>query len=325
MILFLFAFLIFVPILAGYPVRKILEPGGKGLLDTGLLGVLTLLMTSGGVQLVLLLLKRSFSEYEKIYPLLLCVLSLTGLLLLALDIKNHRGTQKLSERLKGFYRSWFQSRGALVFCVLTVITVLLCFVRICAGAPDISNDFTLETIRTTLGTDTIYRYHSLTGQEIAEGMPIRQQILTLPFFLAFLSDVFHVEAAFLTYKLFPCYVLLLTMAVYGSWSSLLFPKQREKQIGFLLLVSVLILVGDYANMAPAALLLHQGFTGNALFAGVVLPFAMYLCMKKKWIMALSCVGAEVFLIWTTYGLGFSVLVLLLSALLQLRRKQPRRE
>lgn len=320
MTILLLAFLIFIPLLAGYPVRKILEPGTKGMLDTGILGVLTLLVTSGSLQLLLLLLKRPFSDYEKIYPLLLLLLALTGSVLLVLDLRSGKTKQKTWERLKGFCRSWGQNRESLIFSIAVLVLLLLCVTRILTETPDISDDFTLETMKTTLSTDTIYQYNSLTGMVIEEGMPIRQQILTLPFFLAFLSDIFHVDAAALLYKIFPCYVLVLALLVYGRWASFLFQKQRERQSGFLMLVSLLILVGDYAGMAPASLMLHQGFTGNALCAGVVIPFAICLCMQKRWIMALGCVGAELFLVWTTYGFGYSVLVMVFFGLLSVSDK-----
>jgi len=90
-------------------------------------------------------------------------------------------------------------------------------------------------------------------------------------------------------------------------------NRRDMQSGFLFLISFMIFVGDYAGAAPAALLLHQGFTGNAMCAAVVIPFAIYLCMKGKWLAAFLCVVAELFLIWTTYGLGYCVLVIVLFA------------
>ena len=100
----------------------------------------------------------------------------------------------------------------------------------------------------------------------------------------------------------------------------MFWKKRERQAGFLFLIGLLVFVGDYAYAAPAALLLHQGFTGNAICAGVIIPFAIYSCMSKKWLLACLCVASELFLIWTTYGLGYCVWVIALFLVIELVRK-----
>ena len=304
-----------IPFLAGYPVRKILDPQEKSLGAAYLCGVLTLFLVSGALQLLLMLLHRPFTLYERIYPLLLLALSVAGLCLAAADGRRVRQERGWWERFRGFVRSWFRSRESQVFSILTLLVLLLCGLRIWYGTPDVRGDFTMETLRTTLETDTIYEYNSLTGLKLSEGMPIRQQILTVPFFLAFLTDFFHLPATLLVYRIFPCIVLLWTALVYARWGSLLFSKQREKESAFLFLVCVLLLAGDYAALAPASLLLHQGFTGNAVCAGVVLPFVMYLCMKKKWLAAVYGAAAEVFLVWTTYGLGFSAWCILIFGIL----------
>lgn len=312
--------LLAVPFFAGYVVRKVLEPSGRGIVDTYLFGVLTLLAASGALQLPLLLMQKSFSLYEKIYAILILILSVTGLVLFTLSMwSTWCGKQERNplEQVKMFWRSWFRNKVSFVFCILTVVVFGLCMLRVFIELPDVSGDFTLETILTTLSTDTIYQYNSFTGQVIGEGMPIRQQILTLPFFLAFLSDVFKVDVGLLVYKGFPCMVLFWTALVYVRWGSLLFSKQREKESAFLFVVSIMLLAGDYAKLATASLLLHQGFTGYALCAGFVIPYALYLCLKGKWLPAFLCVGAELFLIWTTYGLGYSALVIAVCALLKL--------
>lgn len=320
MILLLLLFLIIVPFLVGQPARKVLDYKGRGVVDTYLCGVMVMFALSGVLHLLMMFLNHPFSDYEKIYPIILLAVALVGILLVVLDIKKDNAELSRKERFMGFWRSWFQSRESQIFCALTVIVLLLCVVRILVGTPDVTGDFTLETIQTTLSTDSIYQYNSLTGMAIEEGMPIRQQILTMPFFLAFLSDVFKVEASVLLYKIFPCYTLLLTILVYTRWAGVLFVKQRERQTGFLFIISVLLFLGDYAQAAPAALMLHQGYTGNAVCAGVVIPFAIYACMSKKWLLACLCVAAELFLIWTTYGLGYCVLVILLFVLIEVGGK-----
>lgn len=307
-------FLIIVPFFIGCVVRKLTDPFGEGCVDTYLSGVLTLFALSGSVQLFLVLGQKGFVEYIIIYVTLLFLLFIPGILLFGVEIRKKRRERTFTERFKGFCRSWFVDRASQIFSFLTILVFLVCFVRVVFGTVDLRGDFTLETVQTTLETDTIYEYNSFTGQVLKEGMPIRQKILTMPFFLAMLCEICQVDPSILVYRVFPCFVLIWTILMYARWGSLLYSKQREKESGFLLLIGVLLLFGDYARLSPAALLLHQGFTGNAFCAAVVIPYCIYLCMKEKWVLALLCIATEIFLIWTTYGFGYCFLIVLFFAM-----------
>jgi len=311
------AFLIFAPFFIGQPVRKIADLRGRGVVDTYICGVMTMFAISGVLHFFVMFTNRRFADYLKFYPVILAGLIAVGFVLTIFDIKKNNAEFSIKARLIAFFKSWFKGKELQIFAMLTLVTLLLCALRIVTGTPDVSGDFTLETIRTTLQTDSIYQYNSLTGKLLEEGMPIRQQILTMPFFLTFLSEFFEVGISLVLYKIFPCYTLFLTALVYSRLAATLFVKQKEKQLIFMFIISFMLLVGDYAAMAPAALVLHQGFTGNSLCAAVVIPFAVYACMNRKWLMACLCVATELFLIWTTYGLGFSVLVISLFVIIEI--------
>lgn len=313
----LIAFLTIAPFLLGQPVRKILDRGGKGVVDTYICGVMTMFAISGVLHFFVMFTNRPFTFYLKFYPIIIAVPAIIGVILTLLDIKRNNDEFSVKARIFAFFHSWFKSKELQIFGALTLIVVLLCAVRIITSTPDVTGDFTLETIRTTLQTNSIYQYNSLTGQVLQEGMPIRQQILTLPFFQAFLSEFSGVDVTLLLYKVFPCYTLALAVLVYSRFAGTIFVKQKEHQMIFMFIISFMLFVGDYAQAAPAALMLHQGFTGNALCAGVIIPFAIYACMNRKWLLALVCVAAELFLIWTTYGLGFSVLVIFIFAVIEI--------
>ncbi len=309
--------LLIVPFFLGQPVRKVIDHGGKGATDTYICGVMTMFVLSGVLHFFVMFTNRPFSQYVRLYLIAISLLMLIGVVVTVFDVKKCGREYSVKARTFAFFRAWFKGREAMLFTVLTLIMLILCMVRILAGEPDITGDFTLETIRTTLQTDSIYRYNSLTGMILTEGMPIRQQILTLPFCLAFLSEFFGVELTLVVHKIFPCFVLLLGFLVYSRLAGILFERDKTKQIIFMFVICFMILVGDYAHAVPAALMLHQGFTGNALCAGVVVPFVVYACLRRKWLIAVLCVVAELFLVWTTYGMGFCVLVILIFALIEI--------
>lgn len=303
-----FLFLVIVPFFVGCTVGKVADPFEYGLLDTYLDGVLMLFVLSGLVQFVTVLFHRAFGEYIIIYAVLLTLLFIPGVFLFGWGMRKDGKNKIFLEKGKGFFRFWFADRASQVLTLLNILIFVFCIARVLFGTVDLHGDFTMETVRTTLETDSIYEYDSFTGQVLNEGMPIRQKILTLPFFLAMLCEIAGVNPGILIYKVFPCFLLMWTAMLCAKWGSLLFPKQREKESGFLMLTGCLLLFGDYAQMAPASLLLHQGFTGNALCALFVIPYTLYLCLRKKWVLSLLCIAAEIFLIWTTYGFGYCFLI-----------------
>ena len=313
----LILFLLFVPFLMGKPICKLLSRDVKGVADAYICGLMTMFAVSGVLHLFVMFTNKSFSYYLKIYPVIVLAMATVGVVLTVIDVKKNNAEFSGKARIVSFCSEWLKNRELLIFSVLNLGVMLLCVTRIVTGQPDVTGDFTLETIKTTLQTDSIYQFNSFTGNLIEEGMPIRQQILTLPFFQLFLSDFFAVEISTFLYKIFPCFVFLWGVLVYSRLAGTLFAKQKERQILFLFIVNFMLLVGDYARMTPAWLVLHQGFTGYAICAHVIIPFAIYLCMKRKWLMAFLCVAAEMFLIWTTYGLGYSVLVIIIFALVEI--------
>lgn len=313
----LILFLLFVPFLIGQPICKMLNRGGKEVVDIYVCGVMTMFVISGVLHLFVMLTNNSFSYYLKMYPIIVFTMAIIGAVLIVFDVKKNKAENSVKPRITGFGSAWLKNGELLMFGVLNLVVMLLCVTRIVTGEPDVTGDFTLETIRTTLQTDSIYQYNSFTGKLIEEGMPIRQQILTLPFFQLFLSDFFCVEIKTVLYKIFPCFVFFWGVLVYSRLAEILFAKQKERQLLFVFIVNFMMLVGDYARMTPAALVIHQGFTGYAICAHVIIPFAICLSMNRKWLMACVCVAAEMFLIWTTYGLGYSVLVIILFALIEI--------
>ena len=303
MIALFIAYLAVIPLFAGMFVRKILEFKGRNLADDYLSGVMSLLVMSGVVQFTAIKLNYSFSWYCRIMIMASVLMALVGAVLsVALQ------TFTLSSLKQGFRDKaraithknniwWLVLVGAIFLCVLARITL---------SSPVLEGDFTLETLNTTVATDSIYKYNALIGQPIEGGMPIRQQILTLPVFLGFLSYIFEVDAGLLVFRLWPCFVAFLCFLCYHRIATHLFPDEFEKRCMCINLFAFMMLVGDCGVMSPTFLLVYKGFTGYCLLANVVLPFLLASLIRKQWGMAALCLAAEVFIVWTTYGFGFGI-------------------
>lgn len=291
-------FLLIIPALMGIPIEAIgsffhkdNRKQGMNFPQSYLLGALLMVVLSGGIQFVVRHTNQPFSLYAIAMAVICVFFSLIGL---GIGIAS--------------FSKWKQEKPETGLLLLCLILFVAGCVRIFMLQPDVTGDFTLETIRTTLSTNTIYEYNSLTGRLIEEGMPIRQEILTLPFFGAFLCRMFGADAQLVVYKVLPCFVLLLSLFTAYFLAEHLFMNNRKSRQIFLLAYGMLLLLGDSSSPMPAYEILHRGFTGSAWVCGFLTSLVLYCCIQKKWLFLLLCLAAEIFLHWTTYGLGFGVLV-----------------
>lgn len=182
-------------------------------------------------------------------------------------------------------------------------------------SPYVTGDITLETVQTILATDTVYQYNPLTGEAFTMGMPSRLKLLVLPVLYAAVAEWTGLPAQTVVCEWIPMVVLCLSYLVYAGWGKLLFPENRENQCRFLLFVAVLYQFGAYAPLSDGMRALQAGFTGESIRALVLLPYVLLSCVQKKWLQAVLGVLAEACIVWTLYGLGYSVLIILCVALI----------
>ena len=62
--------------------------------------------------------------------------------------------------------------------------------------------------------------------------------------------------------------------------------------------------------------LFAGWRGVSIRNAVLIPYTVSLCIRKKYLHALLCVLAEACIVWTHYGLGACLVVILGMALIQ---------
>lgn len=170
-------------------------------------------------------------------------------------------------------------------------------------------DITIETVQTILASDTLYQTNPMTGMPFEAGMPSRLKILVLPTLYAAVCRWTGASPQTVLYEWAPTLVLLLSYLVYSRYACRLFPYDREKQCLFMLFVSVLYLFGTCSPFSDGFCALYAGFTGESIRALVILPYVLLACMEKKWLCAAAGALAELCLVWTLYGLGYSVLVI----------------
>ena len=190
--------------------------------------------------------------------------------------------------------------------------------------PYTAGDITVETVQTMLAANGIYTVNPMTGQAFTAGMPIRLQILVLPTLYAVLCRLTGIPAPLMCYGIIPCIVLLLSYLVYGRWAAYLFPKEGKKQTLFLLFVALVYQLGCYNGAMDGFHLFFGGYRGMAVRAGIILPYALLCTLQKKWKGVILCLLAEICVVWTFYGAGYTAAIVGIVLGIRLVRQVSRR-
>lgn len=182
--------------------------------------------------------------------------------------------------------------------------------------PYIQEDITIETVQTIRSTNTVYEINPLTGSAFTEGMPLRLKILVLPVLYAMLSQWTNLSPQTICYEIVPILVLILSYLVYSRWAVFLFQEDKKKQFLFILFVALIYQFGSYAIVTDSFGLFTMGYTGETIRRAVILPYVLLSALQKKWLRVVLGIMAEACIVWTLYGLGYSVIVLFLVLLIK---------
>lgn len=181
-------------------------------------------------------------------------------------------------------------------------------------------DMTVEAVDNYLRTGILYGENPLTGGVVEEGMPSRLKVLCLPTLYASLCRLLHLTPRFLVWKAVPVVTLLGSYAAYACLGRSLFPGSRRERLLFLVCIALLFWVGSYAPGVDGFGLLTAGWRGETLRGAILVPYAVSLCLRRKYPHAVLCCIAETCVIWTSIGLGACAVVtagLFLAARLRL--------
>lgn len=196
----------------------------------------------------------------------------------------------------------------LLFLLIGLTIVLQIIWNYWMHTPYLEGDITGEIVQTMLVSDEIYTLNPMTGLPFTDGMPMRLKILVPPTLFAALCRWSGLPVQLLVYSIVPSAVLLLSYLVYSRWAAWLFPQEGKKQAIFMLFVILVYQFGCYSGAMDSFLLFFQGYQGAAFRAGVILPYALLSCLKRNWKSVILCLFAEVCVVWTFYGLGYTVVI-----------------
>lgn len=177
------------------------------------------------------------------------------------------------------------------------------------AAPDLQGDMTVETVNSFLYTDGVYTVNPLTGGALTGGMPTRLQILCLPTLYASLCKVTGLTAYTCVTKVIPVAVLCFAYISFAVLGTALFGKSRRNTLIFLLAVAALFWLGLNNPGSEGYRLLSAGFTGTAIRDLILVPLTVGWTLRRKYVYAALCVPAEACIVWTLYGLGICIVLM----------------
>lgn len=244
----------------------------------------------------------SFSVCARFFGLVSGVAGLLGGIMLLQNYfsRRRKKNEKMHKKPSVIYQMLMVLAGILILLQMIIIFMET---EVC-----LEGDMTLETVNSFLVTDKIYQVNPLTGAAFEVGMPLRLKILGLPTLYGSVCYLFHLDTQQMIWHIVPAFVLVCGYLVYFQLGGLLFPKSKERQACFLVLVILLMWAGDYLYGMDGFNILHGGFRGVSLRGMVMIPYTFSLIMRKKWRLVIFCLAAEACVVWTLYGMGACLFV-----------------
>lgn len=132
-------------------------------------------------------------------------------------------------------------------------------------------DAMVETVQTTLLTNTMNEFHPFTRQPLELGVIMSKKIITLPFWYSALSVWTGMNGVDSVWSLGSLTTMLFSLLAFGELAGLLFYRDFRKSWLLVVLLELMYLSGDYYVGAAGYRQLFYGYSGEVIVATVVIP------------------------------------------------------
>lgn len=265
-----------IPYLTGNAYGFVFRKKTMGIVSTYLSGVAIVYALLTAIQLLVVKFKFDFSKTINVYNVLFIVCVVLG------------GVGFLLRLCKDKAVKWdvlLSRKSIWVFGLIVCQGILYIVLK----NPYFENNALLETTGTVMETGTIYEYNAFTGKEALAGFPLSNKLIFLPVFYAYISTLFGVEPAVLFNFVFPVVTFLNFYLVMLLWVQKLGEEHKVKWEMLLLLLLWIVQVGDGWSHSTAFRIFHSGYTGEAIFFGVLLAYSLYALKNKCYLIALTSI------------------------------------
>lgn len=278
MILLMFVCLAGFPFFAGVWLQKTMKRKSGSQIETYLMGVLFLFLLQGAVFEAGVWLEAPFSAMCCVFGGLCAAVLLAGVIAGGICLARRRRAEGRRSWNRYHRRDHAESgAGVWVVCAVLLFLVQAAVILYYRPAGGTADGMT-AVVQTTLRTDTMYRFHPMTGQLMTLGMLPVRKLVTLPFFYGFWCRLGGLGAAQGVYGLGSLAVLLFSYLAFARLLQTVFTgtgAARKFWIG-LTFLGLVWLAGGYVLSAPGALQLYYGYSGRVIVTSVLVPYAASL-------------------------------------------------
>ena len=124
----------------------------------------------------------------------------------------------------------------------------------------------------TESSGNMYRTIPYTGE--ATTLDVRHALAPFPVWIAFLSRVSGIHATILAQSILGGVLLVICYLIYDRIAHVLFADNKEGIPVFMLLVSVMILFGNYSFYSAETFLITRASQGKAVLGNLIVPFVV---------------------------------------------------
>ena len=285
--------ILILPYMAGYIINKAF--GAKketNQIETYLIGFFFHFLVQGTIFTASLFLDKSYMEACKIYGWVTDVIIVLFLLLFVIT-----GIVRAKGKNDGTNKGGRLKKEEWILISAIVIAVGGIILRIVLLRNNLRIDGMLSTVREISKTGELFTVNPFTNQPYSLGVIGSRKIISLPAYYAYYVMSYGIEIEWLLYVVITLQTVACTFFACGLS---LYPivRNRKKTMIFVLFLAVLILSGDYFSGSVVHKLLHNGYSGAAIVAGVMLPYCMYVITDMyrrereggKWLLRIGCVS-----------------------------------
>lgn len=258
-----------------------------------LTGLWVLLGCAEAAHLITLVTNRSLQTYMTLWG----VLSLAGLFvclgLFSLVGRKYKKDERT--KLKVTFSPWM-----LLFGILSIVTI---FRLLGDYVPDLQ-DAVYEIVIGNLDTGSIMTVHPFLGTVTDATVPMRFQILGLSSLYSAMITFSQQPQYMIMCKIVPLCVWVCSILLYWAYGQKLFGDDIHKKWLFVSMIALLYLATSGKEGLAGYRLFYAGFSGESIRGLLLVPYTLFVCWQRKWLLAIIALFAEACLVWTTYGLGY---------------------
>ncbi len=272
------------PYMAGYILSTLFNKRETGQIETYLIGFFFVLLLQGVVFIGGQASGISFDQMcELFFSMTLCIgvvfaLALVCNIIRAIIVKNRPKSNDEDSALSEPVSHRPMSRQEWVILAILIIVAAGVLARVWLLKPYLRHDIMIETVRTTLSTDTINEYNPLTSQPYSLGLIASRKLISLPTYYSYICRIYGIDETLLLFVFLTSQTIMCTyFACIQTMAPML--RNRRKTLIFGVFLGALLLSGDYFSGAIGEKLLWYGYAGDTIVAGVMLPYIMYIATR----------------------------------------------